>query len=726
MSFNLLDLKLFYRPPMDDIIHDFFVPVLSESVQYDRAVAFFSSSVLYDMTIGIQRMVSKGGHIRYIISPENLSDEDIDAIHYGYDEREKLIIEKMLPVFDNPANHFEEERLNLLAHLIETEVLDIKIAFPKNNSISGRGIFHDKTGIMTDEIGNKISFLGSYNETHAAECLNNEYVTVFSSLNGDYHRVIQMQDDFDQLWEDNYQYAEVIPFPEDLKKVILAHEKPTLDDDIDLVEFPPKHEAELTSISVHPAKPAHVTLYDYQKTAVKNWLDNSGRGIISLCTGAGKTYVALEAITELIKTNKVVIIICCPYQHLVDQWCADLSDWHIDYIPGYSGAPVRQWKKKLGLEINDFNRNVTDYLCFITTNATFKTPHIQSEIRRIKKDKLLIVDEAHNFGATGLRRLLIDDLYKYRMALSATIDRYNDAEGTAALYNFFGKKCIEYTLKDGIANHQLTPYYYYPIPVSLTPEELESYYELTDQIRKEVRIDSDGKTKKITELGKRLLIKRARLVAGARNKLVELEKLMRKETESKHILVYCGATTVNDPDFKENSSDNEEEKQITAVADILNKKLGMIACKFTATENAETRRKLIQMFDDGTACQVLVAIKCLDEGVSIKSIEKAYILASSTNPREYIQRRGRVLRKYPGKEFAYIYDFVTLPKPLDNIEIEDIDSRDLSLIRRELARVVDFSELSEKSSSSDEFINKIKDIYGPIFNNLGEIEDEPE
>ena len=285
-------------------------------------------------------------------------------------------------------------------------------------------------------------------------------------------------------------------------------------------------------------------------------------------------------------------------------------------------------------------------------------------------------------------------------------------EGTALLYSFFGKKCIEYTLKDGIENHQLTPYYYYPVPVSLTPEELESYYELTDKIRKEVRIDSDGKTKKITETGKRLLIKRARLIAGARNKLTVLEQLMRKETDSKHILVYCGATTVNDPDFKENSTNNEEEKQITAVAEILNKKLGMVACKFTATENAETRRKLIEMFDDGTACQVLVAIKCLDEGVSIKSIEKAYILASSTNPREYIQRRGRVLRKYPGKEFAYIYDFVTLPKQLEQIEFEDIDSRDLSLIRRELTRIVDFSELAENSSYSDELISQIKMFMG--------------
>lgn len=711
---------------MDDIIHDFFIPVLSESVQYDRAVAFFSSSVLYDMTVGIQRMVSKHGHIRYIISPENLSDEDIEAIHYGYDEREKLIIQKMLPVFDNPTNHFEEERLNLLAHLIEDEVLDIKIAFPKNNALSGNGIFHDKCGIMTDEIGNKISFLGSYNETHAAECLNNEYVTVFSSLNGEYHRVSQMQMDFDELWENNYQYSEVIPFPEDLKKVILAHKKPTLDDDIDLIEFPPKHEEEYVSTNIAPAKPENITLFDYQKKAVKNWLDNSGRGIISLCTGAGKTYVALEAIIELIKNKEVAVMICCPYQHLVDQWCADLSDWHINYIPGYSGAPVKQWKKKLGLEIDDFNRNVTDYLCFITTNATFKTPHIQSEIKRIKKDRLLIVDEAHNFGATGLRRLLIDDLYKYRMALSATIDRYNDSEGTAALYNFFGKKCIEYTLKDGIANHQLTPYYYYPVPVSLTPEELETYYELTDQIRKEVRIDSDGKTKKITEVGKRLLIKRARLIAGAKNKLVELEKLMSKEKNSKHILVYCGATTVNDPDFKEGSMDNDEEKQITAVADILNRKLGMIACKFTATENAETRRRLIQMFDDGTACQVLVAIKCLDEGVSIKSIEKAYILASSTNPREYIQRRGRVLRKYPGKEFAYIYDFVTLPKPLDHIEFEDIDSLDLSLVRRELVRVVDFAELAENSRDSDNLIEQLLSKYGSINMNPRGIEDEPE
>jgi len=726
MSFNSLKFKMFYRPPMDDIIHDFFNPVLSKSVQYDRAVAFFSSSVLYDMTIGIQGMMSHHGHIRYIISPENLSDDDIEAIQYGYEERKRLAIEKLNSIFASPANHFEEERLNLLAHLIENGTLDIKIAFPRNRDLGGKGIFHDKSGIMTDEIGNKISFVGSYNETHAASYLNNEYVTVFSSLNGEYIRVGQMQSDFDELWENEYKFAEVISFPDGLKKVILSHEKPSIEDNIDFIEFPPTRNSYYSIETSKPEKPSNITLFDYQKTAVNNWLNNNGRGIISLCTGAGKTYVALEAIVNLICSQKVAIIICCPYQHLVDQWCEDLSKWHFDYIAGYSGAPIKQWKKRLNSKIDDLNRDVSNYFCFITTNATFKTPYIQNEIRRIEKDVLLVVDEAHNFGAPGLRELLVDELYKYRMALSATIDRYNDAEGTAALYHFFGEKCIEYTLKDGIANHQLTPYYYYPVPVSLTARELDSYYELTDEIKKEIRIDKDSHKRTITQAGKRLLIKRARLVAGAKNKLAELEKLMREETHNNHILVYCGATTVNDPDFKENSINQDDEKQITAVADILNNKLGMVANKFTSEESAETRRKLIQMFDEGSVCQVLVAIKCLDEGVSIKSISKAYILASSTNPREYIQRRGRVLRTYPGKKFAYIYDFVTLPKPLDGImDYDDKDDRDLSLIRRELLRVKDFAELAENSRESAQLINQIRDKYGSSFTAARGIEDEP-
>lgn len=727
MSFNSLKLKMFYRPPRDDIIHDFFNPVLSESLQYDRAVAFFSSSVLYDMTIGIQSMVAHHGRIRYIISPTNLSDDDIEAIHYGYEERNKLAFEKLNPIFSNPENQFEEERLNLLAHLIENGTLDIKIAFPKNHDLVGNGIFHDKSGVMTDEIGNKISFVGSYNETHAASYLNNEYVTVFSSLNGEYLRVEQMQSDFDELWENEYEFAEVISFPDDLKKVILDHEKPSVKKNIDLIEFPPANKTFDTIVNNKPEKPSDIQLFEYQNSAVDNWLNNEGRGIVSLCTGAGKTYVALEAIVKLIESQKIAIIICCPYQHLVDQWCEDLTKWHFNYIAGYSGAPIKQWKKRLGSTIDDLNRDVTDYLCFITTNATFKTSYIQNEIKRISEDIVLVVDEAHNFGATGLRKLLVDDLYKYRMALSATIDRYNDSDGTAALYNFFGKKCIEYTLKDGIANHQLTPYYYYPVPVSLTPQELDSYYDLTDQIRKEIRIDKESKKRTITQVGKKLLIKRARLVAGAKNKLTILKKLMEKETHSNHILVYCGATTVNDPDFKEYSIDNEEEKQITAVADILNNQLGMVASKFTSEENAETRRKLVQMFDEGSVCQVLVAIKCLDEGVSIKSITKAYILASSTNPREYIQRRGRVLRTYPGKKFAYIYDFVTLPKPLEAImDYDDKDDRDLSLIRRELSRVKDFAELSENSRDSAELIDQIKDKYGQIFNSQGGVENEPE
>ena len=707
MSFNQINIKKFYEPPEDDVLSDFFIPVLSNSVVYQRAVAYFSSAALYEMTVGIQRLVENGGVIQYIISPGNLSVDDINAINRGYEERKRVAVNNLKPLFDSADNYFEEERLNFLAHLIKDGVLDIKIALPKN--VKRPGIFHHKTGIMKDCIGNKICFVGSYNDTTAAMFSNNELIATYTTMNGDYEAIEDRSEKFNLLWENRYEYDEVIDFPKDLSDAIQKHYKPNYNHNIDEEEFSEKEEL----IVEGPHIPSYIKYRDYQDKAVATWFENDCCGIFDMATGSGKTWTALKGITQLLTQERVAVIICCPYQHLVDQWSEDLKAFNIEYISAYSGSPTRQWKKKLLNEVEDFNRNVCYYLCLITTNASFRTPYIQDQIRSIQGKTLLVVDEAHNFGARNLRKLL-NETYTYRLALSATIDRYNDKEGTNALYAFFGHKCIEYTLKDAIENDQLTRYFYYPIPVSLTPEELEQYNAISDEIKKETRYDKKTKEIYYSKRGEMLLIKRARIVAGAQNKLSKLAEMMEKEVHNNHILVYCGATTVNDYDFADGRANVEDLKQIDAVTDILYNKLGIVVSKFTSEEDAEQRRRLIQSFDEGITCQVLAAIKCLDEGVSIKSIEKAYILASGVNPREYVQRRGRVLRKFDNKDYAYIYDFVTLPRPMEFIDECENYEYDMSLIKREITRVKDFAKLAENSSESDKLIQKIRKVYSTI------------
>lgn len=270
----------------------------------------------------------------------------------------------------------------------------------------------------------------------------------------------------------------------------------------------------------------------------------------------------------------------------------------------------------------------------------------------------------------------------------------------------------------------LTPYYYHPVVVSLSDKELSDYLDLTAKIRKNIHPDKRGKVQ-LSEYAKMLLIKRARLVAGAAEKISTLRDLMRDYKDDNQILVYCGATTMHDVDYEEGKPAIDEARQIDIVAGMLGNDLGMRVTKFTSEENAEERERIKADFAEGNHLQALVAIRCLDEGVNIPSIKTAFIMASSTNPKEYVQRRGRVLRKFPGKRHAVIFDFITLPIPLSDVDEYDpevIDSVQ-SLAKREIIRMKDFAAIAENPFDSDSLIADIQRSYDLDIENMEE-EDE--
>ena len=324
---------------------------------------------------------------------------------------------------------------------------------------------------------------------------------------------------------------------------------------------------------------------------------------------------------------------------------------------------------------------------------------------------MLVVDEAHNFGAASYARLL-DDRFTYRLALSATLERHRDEEGTALLYAFFGKKCIEYSLDRAIEEDKLTPYKYYPVVVHLNDDELTAYEQLSYEMSKCVIKGKNGKYK-LNKHGEILALKRARIVAGASEKLDALREEIRPYIHDNNILVYCGATNVLDENADYTSSDTGDIRQIEAVTRILRKEFGMDVAQITSRENMETRAAIKEQFQRGDRLQAIVAIKCLDEGVNIPGIRTAFILASTTNPKEYIQRRGRVLRKAPNKPYAVIYDFVTLPRPLDSVSSLTTEQaqRDLALVKNELARIKEFGRLSQNSMDANNLIWDNQEAY---------------
>lgn len=719
MSFRELSLLKHYKTYKNDIVKEFYTPVLQQAVLYQRSVGFFSSTALIELTKGICGLVKNGGKIQFIVSPY-LSPEDIEAIEKGYEK--KAVIEKaLLREMKEPETYFQEERLNLLAHLIENGTLELKVAFtpPKKKT----GMYHEKVGLIQDKDGNKIVFTGSLNETINAFYNNYESIVVFTSWEESKEYAEEMQEDFDLLWSGKDKDLEILDFPDVVKERIRIRKKETINYSIDEEEQAVVKSVKKTG---NPRIPDGFLLREYQIDAVEKWKENGYHGIFDMATGTGKTYTGLGAIATLFEEKKkLAIIIVCPYQHLVEQWVEDIEKFNMNPVIGYSASKQKNWKQRLEDDVFDFGLGIIDSFCFVTTNATYSSKFVTEIMGRLGKDTLLLVDEAHNFGSPTLQKKLYPQI-EYRLALSATLERHGDREGTDILKSYFGKKCIEYDLRRAIREGKLTPYYYYPVVVYLTPDELESYKDISYRIRKECHQDRHGNVK-VSEKGKMLLMERARIVAGAIEKLDALRNRMEEYKNESHILVYCGSTRVQTFEYDESERDEDGERQIVAVSKILGHELGMKVTHFTSNESAAERELIKRRFATADPYQAIVAIKCLDEGVNIPSIKTAFILASTTNPKEYIQRRGRVLRLAKDKPYAVIYDFVTLATPLDEVNVYSVDFNcERALAKRELLRIKEFGEISLNSRDSDELMNDLMCAYQITNEELEEDDDGTE
>lgn len=717
------NVKSEYRSLIDNVVQDFYIPLLKDAVSYKRAVGFFSSSSLVEISKGIAGMAAEGGKIQIVASPY-LSDEDIDAIRHGYEDRNKIIERALLTqISEKPTDYYSMERLNLLAALIADGVMDIQIAYTEDKH--GIGMYHEKMGIIEDVYGDKIAFSGSNNESATAMTINYETMDVFRSWgdSSEIERVRLKENAFYSIWHDTEPNIKVLKFPNITDALIERYRRKPANFAIDDEQFAKRmltYASKISDISstyggpIGARVPDDITLREYQKDAISVWVGENYRGIYDMATGTGKTLTGLGAISKLSEDldDVLAVIIVCPYQHLVEQWVEDIVRFNIKPIIAYGDSPQKDWKKRLSRAVRDQKlRRDKSFFCLVCTNATFAKDYVQDEISKIQSPILLVVDEAHNFGARTYARLL-DDRFTYRLALSATLDRHRDDEGTAVLYEFFGKKCIEYSLDRAIDEDKLTKYKYYPIPVYFTDEELEKYEQKSYEMSKCLIKGKDGKYK-LNKRGEILAMERARIVAGASQKLETLREYIAPYAQDNNILVYCGATNVIDEKADYSSTDEDDVRQIEAVTRILGNEFGMEVAKFTSEENMETRATIKEQFQKGDRLQAIVAIKCLDEGVNIPGIRTAFILASTTNPKEYIQRRGRVLRKAENKPFAEIYDFVTLPRELDSVSglTTEQAQRDLSLVKNELARIKEFGRLSMNSMEANDLVWDIQEAY---------------
>lgn len=703
MGLSDLNLQGEYRSDRCDLVQDFYIPCLENSILYSRAVGFFSSTSMATMAKGLMSLLSSGGKMRLIASP-CLSESDAEAIALGLKQREDVITQSILRELNQEFEEVLQDRLACLAWLVGKNILEIKLAVCKDIR-NHRGIYHEKLGIFSDEVGNLVAFTGSANESSSALIDNFECIDVFCSWEaGVRERTLSKAENFRRLWENQTPLLDILDFPEAAKRSLLRlrPDKFPVDEITKRTTVMSEASKEYIPIVIQqdrgvPVLPSNLELREYQKQAIANWFKNNGRGTLKMATGSGKTITALAIATELYqKIGLQVLLIVCPYRHLVIQWSRECQKFGMEPILAFES--VHNWQDRLSTQLYNVRSGNQKFLTIITTNATLIGQGLQSQLRYLPERTLIVGDEAHNLGAKRLVESLPRNL-GLRLALSATPERYFDEDGTEAIFEYFGAVIQpEFTLEDAIKAGALVHYLYYPILVELTASETEKYADLTKKIGRAITFDSDRNDNEIVAA---LLMQRARLLGAAANKLVALRELMQPRLDTTHTLIYCGDGSVED------EVTTESNRQLDAVAQLLGSELGYRVNTYTAETSLDERENLRFWFETGEL-QGLVAIRCLDEGVDIPAIQTAIMLASSGNPRQFIQRRGRILRSHPQKKRATLFDMIVLPPDLGR-ETLDVER---NLLRKELQRFVEFANLADNGGEARLKLVDLQQRYG--------------
>ena len=679
MSLRELTLRSEYRSDGADLVADFYTPCLRHATRYWRAVGYFTSGGLALYAKGLATFIRRSGKMRLVTGP-CLARDDIEAIQRGYEARNAQFLAGFS---ESEFQTIARDRLALLTWLIAHRHLDIKIACTADASeINPRAIYHEKLGIFLDDTDNAVAFAGSLNETVGGLLSNFESIDVYLSSEDTQQRVQQKVDNFRRLWNNATDTLAVVDFPTALAEELLS---PQL-----VYDTMPSPDSPVVVEPEEAYLPRGLVLRAYQQEAIDAWFANGCRGLWEMATGTGKTITALAALAKL-KEEKapLFVLIACPYKHLVNQWRKEAEQFGFEPIVAYESS-VR-WVPQFNTALVRYNWQVCDVVCTITTHSTFIADTMQKLLSKLKRAAVFVADEVHHLGATQSRQKL-PEVFDYRLGLSATPNRWFDNEGTAALKRYFRETVYEFSLRKAIEEGCLCPYCYYPHLVELTDEELDEYKNLTDRI---ARLYRHANTDEPNEALERLLIKRATLLNKAENKLQVLEQLLEDRNEPlHHALFYCAPG------------------QIDSVLPMLTD-LGLRIAKFTAEESTTERRELLEMFASGHL-QALVAMKCLDEGVDVPSTQTAYILASSSNPREFIQRRGRILRKAPGKEHAEIHDLVAVPPQAYRQYPSATFAAERKIVARELKRFNEFAEMALNKFEARDTIWELVEDYDLI------------
>ena len=701
MTLKDLELQITYATP-DDVYKDFFNKVLKESDECLRFGGIFNSRTFAGCAEGMQEFVQNDAKMKLILVSE-FSDEDANAIQTGTQNEEDSIIKNWIKEISEIKDKFEEDHVKALAWLLKEGYLEIKIIIVKDPSgrilkpseIKKIGFLDRKIGIYIDGHNEGlVSFAGQIN--YDDKIFEDWYrFDVFRSWDPkEKERVDENWTFFNQLWKNELREIEKFSISTiDLPQAV----------EQEIIKKAPK-----TKTEIQLKKPKN--LFSYQKQAISKWKALGHKGIFEMATGTGKTFTAIRSIGELEKeVGPLGIVVAVPGITLIDQWRDELK---IEDYESITNQKTPDWQDKFEEQCKAIKTGIRKKSSIIVlVYATGAKEDFLEKIKKINQSwnipLLLIGDEVHNAGAPKSRQLLIDD-FKYRIGLSATVERYFDDEGTEIIRNYFGENAITYDLADAINDGKLVEYFYYPKYVELEPDELDNYRILSAKIAKLWSLIQKLKKQKKSYFSEEQImfqqnLKRAKIIKNARQKIPAFKELIDKDPNLKYTIVFCSG------------------EQIDEVQGILNKRLPRPISNRKITQNdpkrKDERARILQEFADGKY-QIVIGIQILNEGIDVPEARNCFILESTGNPKEFIQRRGRVLRVFRGtyqdgtkKEYSTINDFLVMPEMGSDATDTDLQVHK-NYIEKQLKKQIKMAKIAKNSEECLEEIEEIKQRFG--------------
>lgn len=716
-----------YRTGKDFEPINFFIDTFSKALQADILLGYFSTSAISVLSLSFAKFISSGGNVRFIIN-NILSSKDKALLlkATSYDTTTTNVdltnFKELIKTFDEYSVHFFE----CLAYLIKNRRIQFKIITPA----AKKGISHFKSGIFTDKSGNKVSFKGSSNFTASALLENLEEIAIKVSWEEINKPALEeYQEYYNFIFDGNADYVDYLDESQIIEVIRGNFKEKELNelivDEIELINKRSRKQRDnirlnksitnllddLERYMNEPRFPFPHGPREYQLEAFDKWNSNGKKGIFAMATGTGKTITSLNCLLEEYKATGVYrALILVPTNTLVEQWEKEAGKFN------FRNSIIKissrfQWQKELDMLLTSLEFGSNESFIIITTYASFHRPRLQHILKQLPSNTLLIADEAHNISSPKMLEVFPNVHLQKRLALSATPKRAYDPEGTEAMERFFDDKepySYNFSMERAINEEVLCKYFYYPRIVYLTEVELQEYVEVSKKLSKFFNAESDNLIS--NEIVTQLLMKRKRIIHKAENKLTTFKQILRKELDKRGSLKYTFVYVPEGYRTIEGEDDQDEEVRIINeyTQAVMQTDPAIKVSQFLS--ETEDKEEILNLSAQGKI-DVLASMKCLDEGVDVPRTELAIFCASTGNPRQFIQRRGRVLRQHPDKHLATIYDMIVLPDPSSSTAEDANFKLERNLVKKELERVAHFAFMAINRYEAIEVFEEICKHY---------------